>query len=120
MPEEDKKEAAASEKASEASEATSTSSINTEAMEAEDADGDKSKSEAQASSKETASASTSASEGKVKAEAKSVLSGEAGDGEMDEAAMRRALQVSKLWFGISAWNSQKIQNSWKFVYFYSA
>ena len=98
MPEEDKKEAAASEKASEASEAASTSSIKTEAMEAEDAGGDKSKSEASGSSKETASASTSsssASEGKIKAEAKSVLSGEAGDGEMDEAAMRRALQVSK-------------------------
>ena len=108
MKEEDKKEASTASEAEKPSNEASSSSIKTEAMEAEDA-GEKSKSEAEAKSKAEASASTSAaSDGKIKAEAKSVLpSGEAGDGDMDEAAMRRALQVRK--FGISVWNSGKLK-----------
>ena len=109
MKEEDKKEASTASEAEKPSNEASSSSIKTEAMEAEDA-GEKSKSEAEAKSKaEASTASTSAaSDGKIKAEAKSVLpSGEAGDGDMDEAAMRRALQVRK--FGISVWNSGKLK-----------
>ena len=109
MKEEDKKEASTASEAEKPSNEASSASIKTEAMEAEDA-GEKSKSEAEAKSKAEASASASAaSDGKIKAEAKSVLpSGEAGDGDMDEAAMRRALQVRK--FGISVWNSVKLKD----------
>ena len=110
MKEEDKKEASTASEAEKPSNEASSASIKTEAMEAEDA-GEKSKSEAEAKSKSEASASAStsaASDGKIKAEAKSVLpSGEAGDGDMDEAAMRRALQVRQ--FGISVWNSGKLK-----------
>ena len=109
MKEEDKKEASTASEAEKPSNEASSASIKTEAMEAEDA-GEKSKSEAEAKSKaEASTASTSAaSDGKIKAEAKSVLpSGEAGDGDMDEAAMRRALQVRQ--FGISVWNSGKLK-----------
>ena len=106
MKEEDKKEASTASEAEKPSNEASSASIKTEAMEAEDA-GEKSKSEAEAKSKAEASTSA-ASDGKIKAEAKSVLpSGEAGDGDMDEAAMRRALQVRQ--FGISVWNSGKLK-----------
>ena len=95
--EEEKKEAGA-DKAEKP--AASEASIKTEAMEDEAGEkGGPSKSEA-TGSKASETASTSEKEGsKIKSEAKSVLSG--ADGEMDEAAMRRALQVSLM---VKDWN----------------
>ena len=113
--EEEKKEAGA-DKAEKP--AASEASIKTEAMEEEAGEkGGPSKSEA-TGSKASETASTSEKEGsKIKSEAKSVLSGEAGaDGEMDEAAMRRALQVSQyLKIGISFSNFGISRNTWQWL-----